>query len=749
MRSSRGNGYLAYLVIAVVIVSAGADTKRPVIHTQAVGTRVMAERLETIARNVDPELNIYANVERARHLRRRLAQPFEPGEQVMVRALLAQELLNAGETGEAIRHFREVGADVARDPTIFPPGFEETIAELLAISHMRIGEQENCVAHGGIEACLLPIGSTGVHTRQRGSRGAIDAYRAILNRDAGDLTARWLLNVAYMTVGEYPSGVPETWIIPPEAFESDYDIGRFRDVAPATGLDVMGLAGGCVMEDFDGDGFLDLMVSSWGLRDQIRFFRNDGDGTFSDRTVFAGLTGIVGGLNLVHADYDNDGYPDVLVLRGAWLKRAGAHPNSLLRNNGDGTFADVTEEAGLLSFHPTQTAAWGDYDNDGWVDLFIGNETADGDVHPCELFRNNGDGTFADVAREAGVAIQGYVKGCVWGDFDNDGFPDLYVSRLLEPNLLFRNVGAHSGRRRFSDMSEAAGVTEPLNSFPAWFWDYNNDGWLDLFVSGYRANSGDVAADYLGIDTGAERPRLYRNRGNGTFADVTGECGLDKVLYTMGCNFGDLDNDGFQDFYVGTGDPDYREIMPNRMFRNAEGGFFQDVTTSGGFGHLQKGHGVAFGDIDNDGDQDIFAVMGGAYSGDVFQNVLFENPGHDNRWVVLKLEGLRSNRAAIGARIVVRVERGDGVYEIHASVTAGGSFGSSGLQQEIGLGQATDIREVRVTWPAAGEVQIFEDVEMDRAFRVSEGDPALAPMPLKRLRMSPMTGQERASHHHN
>jgi hypothetical protein len=141
--------------------------------------------------------------------------------------------------------------------------------------------------------------------------------------------------------------------------------------------------------------------------------------------------------------------------------------------------------------------------------------------------------------------------------------------------------------------------------------------------------------------------------------------------------------------------------------------------------------------------------MGGAYSGDVFQNVLFENPGHDNHWVVLKLEGLRSNRAAIGARIVVRVEGGDGVSEIHASVTAGGSFGASGLQQEIGLGQATDIREVRVTWPATGEVQIFKDVEMDRAYRVSEDDPALAPMPLKRLRLSPMTGQERESRHHN
>ena len=168
---------------------------------------------------------------------------------------------------------------------------------------------------------------------------------------------------------------------------------------------------------------------------------------------------------------------------------------------------------------------------------------------------------------------------------------------------------------------------QPTFSFPVWFWDYDNDGWLDLFVSGYKADAGDVAADYMGLPHKGEPPRLYRNQGDGTFADMARQTHSDKVLYTMGCNFGDLDNDGWLDFYAGTGDPDYRSLMPNRMFRNAEGQHFEDVTTSGGFGHLQKGHGVAFGDIDNDGDQDIYAVVGGAYSGDVYTNVLLKTPG--------------------------------------------------------------------------------------------------------------------------
>jgi hypothetical protein len=143
-------------------------------------------------------------------------------------------------------------------------------------------------------------------------------------------------------------------------------------------------------------------------------------------------------------------------------------------------------------------------------------------------------------------------------------------------------------------VAAAAGVTEPSASFTCWFWDYDNDGWLDLLVSGYLIrNAGDIAADYLGVETPAERARLYHNQHDGTFADVTKAAGLFKVLHTMGANFGDLDNDGWLDFYVGTGDPELGTLIPNRMFRNDGGKRFQDVTTPGGFGQLQKGHGLA------------------------------------------------------------------------------------------------------------------------------------------------------------
>ena len=169
----------------------------------------------------------------------------------------------------------------------------------------------------------------------------------------------------------------------------------------------------------------------------------------------------MGGLNLIHADYNNDGTPDVLVLRGAWLGELGKQPNSLLLNQGNGRFADVTQAAGILSFHPTQTAAWGDFDNDGWLDLYIGNESTPGSRHPTELYRNNRDGTFTEVAADLEVQVEAFVKGVAWGDYNNDGFVDLYVSVLTGPNLLFRNDGptpsGGEGRRRGKSKLELRG----------------------------------------------------------------------------------------------------------------------------------------------------------------------------------------------------------------------------------------------------------------------------------------------------
>jgi hypothetical protein len=649
-----------------------------------------------------------------------------------------------------------------------------------AVSYLRVGEQENCVGHHSGDSCLFPIRGAGVHMEPRGSLAAVAAFESILERRPGDLLAKWLLNIACMTLGRGPETIRPEWRIDPAAYRSATGFPTFQDVAGPLGMAVNGLAGGVIIDDFDGDGYLDIMVSEAGPIDsdagQLRLFRNMGDGSFSDVTKEAGLQGIRGGLNLVQADYDNNGYPDVLVLRGGWSMDHG-QPSTLLSNVG-GKFTDVTARAGILSIEATQAAAWGDFDNDGLLDLFVGTETGFPTrvlgsmsklsanlllglfrlTHPQaqgHLYRNQGDGTFKDVLPELGLDIRGWIKGATWSDYDHDGRIDLYLSRYGDKNILLHNDGpdAH-GRWRFSDVTARAGVAEPIYSFPTWFFDYDNDGWDDIFVGGYpparvvfpgkglpielETSSTDEIADFLGQPgTSSEgKPRLYRNRGDGTFADVTKEAGLWRSMAVMGANFGDLDNDGFPDMYLGTGTPPFEFLVPNRAFHNRAGKGFDDVTVAANLGMLAKGHGVAFGDIDNDGDEDIYEVLGGAFPGDVFPNALFENPGNGNGWIALRLEGTRANRSAIGARIRVTLSGTSGKRSVYRTVGSGGSFGASSLEQEIGLGcleEGAAIEDVEITWPdRERSVQRLGALPAGASYRVRQGAPAV---PLVRNRL--------------
>ena len=705
----------------------------------------MAQRLEEIAaatRAIDDPFDSPRVVDELRSV---VSSEKDPGARLLDRLDLAEHLTRASRPEEAIAEIESLQAlpEAERKPA--GPEFDYRLLDARALASLRLGELENCLALHGVDSCLMPIRGTGIHQIQRGSRGAIAQYEAMLALKPDDLSARWLLNVAYMTLGGYPGDVPPKWLIPPKAFESERDVGRFWDVASAAGVGPRGLSGGAIMDDFDGDGLLDVMTSSWGLRDQLQLFVSRGDGTFVERTEEAGLVGLVGGLNLVQADYDNDGDIDVFVPRGAWRRKAGRIPNSLLRNDGDGTFTDVTEAAGLLTFHPTQVAAWGDYDGDGVLDLFVGNESMPDDPQPSELWHGEGDGTFRDASASLGDTTFGYVKGAAWGDIDNDGLPELYVSVLGKPNLLFHDegrAGAAPGTWSFVERGAAAHVAEPLYTFPTWFFDYDNDGWLDIFAGGFlQGRPGDTAALYLDLPNEAALPRLFHNLHDGTFADVTHEARLDRVTSIMGSNYGDIDNDGWPDLYLGTGDPDLRTIVPNRMFRNDSGRRFQDVTSSGGFGHLQKGHGVAFGDVDGDGDQDVYEDMGGAVAGDIAQNTLFENPGHGNHWITLRLQGTASNRAAIGARVKVSVATPRGPRNIHVLAGSGGSFGGNSLQQEIGLGDATGIRTVEVRWPAAASMlQTYAGASLDRAYTVIEGEKELVPVPLRHFELARPAG---------
>jgi len=641
---------------------------------------------------------------------------------ITLRLELARDYLRFGETREAVRLLEEA----LNQQTLHDPAgvLKAPLLEALAVSYLKMGELANCLTPAGSLICTLPLDKSLGQKDKYGSTNAIGYLLQLLQLNPDNMKARWLLNIAHMTLRTYPEQVPPAYLIPVDALRSDYQIGQFDNVASAVGLYALNLAGGSIVEDFDNDGLLDIVTSSWDPCAPMRYFHNEGNGQFNDYTSRAGLDGQLGGLNMVQTDYNNDGWMDILVLRGAWLQEEGQMRMSLLRNNGDGTFTDVTHQAGLaLPAYPRHSAAWADYDNDGDLDLFVCNESIQGAygpddyLFPSQLFRNKGDGTFTDVAAEAGVTNLRFCKGSTWGDFDNDGDPDLYVSNLDAENRLYRN----NGDGTFTDVAIALGLVEPIRSFATWFWDYNNDGWLDLFVAGFGADIADVAADYLGLPNGGERPRLYKNNGAGGFTDVTQEVGLFRIHPAMGANFGDLDNDGFPDFYLGTGYPSFEAVTPNVMYRNAGGQTFIDVTFAGGFGHLQKGHGIAFGDIDRDGDQDVFAQLGGAFPGGLAVNALYGNPGHDNRWLSLRLVGDKSNRAAIGARITVEVNNEEGTRVVYRHVSSGGSFGASPLEQHVGLGKAQRAISLEVYWPTSRTRQLFRNVPLDSYIEIHEG----------------------------
>jgi hypothetical protein len=240
-----------------------------------------------------------------------------------------------------------------------------------------------------------------------------------------------------------------------------------------------------------------------------------------------------------------------------------------------------------------------------------------------------------------------------------------------------------------------------------------------LFATSYSRTISDVVAGLLGKQHKNSPNKLFHNREGKYFEDATAEAGLDMVFATMGSNFGDFDNDGFLDMYLGTGDPNIATLIPNRMFKNVEGRRFAEITGTSGTGHLQKGHSVACADWDRDGDVDIFIEMGGAIPGDKYHNVLFQNPGQSNHWLSLKLTGNKTNRSAIGARIKLTTA-GDQPRTFYRHVSTGSSFGANPLEQHIGIGAATHLAALEIHWPTSGTTQVFRDVAADQRIQVDE-----------------------------
>ncbi len=645
---------------------------------------------------------------------------------------LAHQLLSSNKVDESIDLYKKLLRQIPQFTEISSGEKTEAIDMLenaLCVAFVRKGELQNCATNHNSASCILPFQSPALHRDKSGSDSAIVHLIQYLNAHPNDSRMIWLLNIAAATINRHPDVVPPMYRVDFGKYSRENSFEKFTDVALEKGVNSFGHFGGAGVDDFNNDSLPDIFVTSTPLNANVHLYLQTRDSGFIDFTDQAGLSGITGGGNTHHADFDNDGWLDVFISRGGWLGAGGFQPNSLLRNLGNGKFEDVTAKAGLFSYKITHSACWADFNNDGWLDLFVGNENQSFDEYNAgpfansgsELFLNNKNGTFTNVSNECGININAWVKGCVWFDYNNDALPDLYVSIFGGKNLLYRNDGAiANGNNHFTEVAEQAGVSLPVYSFPAAAFDINQDGWEDLFVNGFNTDNTSMALEYMDRIKPENPVMIFINQKDGTFKEAAKEMGVNRSIYAMALNYGDIDADGFPDIYMGTGYGDLAALFPNILLQNKNGKKFLDVTSSSGTGHLQKGHGIAIADIDCDGDNDIYAELGGFLEGDWFWNANFDNPGNSNQWIVLRLEGTSANRNAIGARVTISVNTTSGSQKIFTRISTGGSYGCSPLQQLVGLGNAVGVDKIEVYWPGKTTPQVFTGMQQKKAYKLTQ-----------------------------
>jgi hypothetical protein len=524
---------------------------------------------------------------------------------------------------------------------------------------------------------------------------------------------------------------------------------RFRDVTAKSGVDfvhthggsgrkyiVETLTAGLALFDYDNDGRTDIYLingrplpgTKTKLLSKNRLYRNLGGMRFEDVTERAGVGGGTGyGLGVCVGDYDNDGFQDIYV--------SNYGENILYHNNGNGTFTDVTRTAGATRGNKVGAGVcFLDYDNDGYLDLFAANYIEFSPANPLlwtargfpaypspkvyvpethNLFHNRGDGTFSDVSSKSGIsAIATYGMGVIAADYDNDGFPDIFIANDVSPNSLYRN----DRNGRFKDVALLSGVACDVNgqanaNMGVDAADYNNSGFLSYFVTSYQ--------DQLKL--------LFRNRGRGVFDDVTlpSGAGNGTLSYvTWGCGFADFDNDGHRDLLIVCGHiQDNVELYDdttsyrcrNVVLRNAGNGKFIDVTEQcGDLARLKRsGRGVAFEDLDNDGLIDVVVLN----SNDK-PTILRNETKTDNHWIEIRLRGVKTNRDGVGARVYVVAGDLKQMDEVHS----GRGYQSHwGTRLHFGLAKNKRVDRIEVHWPCSRQVDILKDVPADQSMTILEG----------------------------
>ncbi len=562
--------------------------------------------------------------------------------------------------------------------------------------------------------------------RYREARPYAEAARSLLPED--ELDTLWQMML--VDLGDYGRDFPRrhskayTLTHVKKLFPNE-DPSRlpFEDATAQTDIRRWGGTGGAAFADFDGDGWDDLLFTPKYFPPQL--YKND-HGRFRSTPRKNLGNGLCTPLVATVADYDNDGKLDIFR---ACCNFDGPGPAILHKNEGGLLFQDVTREAkldykGVSGMHN----AWGDYDLDGNLDVAVADMFG-----ATRLYHNDGDGTFTETTKSAGILTPGGggdfgAVTTAFGDYDADGYPDLFAQGWGWKKLYHNN-----GDGTFTDVTLKAGIDsgEGRKGYNAFFFDYDNDGRLDILASQYVTSSGIrwgygmmcLCSNLLKPGGYSEREwaaaaTIYRNNGDGTFTNMHEKTRF-IPLGVMGIAHGDWNNDGYEDVVMGTGGPFTQQIEPTMFYQNNGDGTFSNLTTFTDFGLWGKGHGLAFADYDHDGNLDLFLAMGGLSIGDAWPSMLLHNKGNERHWLEVALKGAPgTNVFGVGAQVRVYTKDRQQLMEL----SSGGNFsGSSTFRLHFGLASSAKVDRLEVTWPNKSHAKtVLRDVSADQAIEIEQ-----------------------------
>jgi hypothetical protein len=536
---------------------------------------------------------------------------------------------------------------------------------------------------------------------------ALDACRI----DPQDVRYRWLLRSLTLLAQRPLDSIPQDCaLVAPPLQPSPV---HFQDVAEAAGVNLDAMGRGAAWGDFDNDGRDDLLVCS--ERGPFTLYRNLGNGKFTNVAKQLGLIDTVGlgcyGAGFV--DYDNDGYQDILLSGNGW---GGDNRLFLFHNEQGKGFKDVTKEAGLGGTMNAFGASWADYDNDGLLDVAVASGLVHAGGERLLLYHNLGKGKFEEVGTKAGLTRRARWMNVTWGDYDGDGRQDLFAVSFDSQCALFHNLG----NGQFEDVTEKAGIKCPSANYTATFLDYDNDGKPDIFVSTYPG--GEVNSMVAHYVSGApvppdKRQLLFHNNGDGTFTRVSEQAGIVGWHGAMAAGVGDVDDDGYPDIILGTGNPQLDWAEPKPLYHNDGKGHFVDIGISAGLLDYGMLHGTIFSDYDNSGSLSFYENRGGFYVASKLRARLYQNQGTGHHTFEVRLIGTKSNRDAIGSHLMV--ESGD--KRVYQHVDGGSGFGCMNSRIiHFGLGDHQTVDSLTVDWPI-GRRQVWQHVPIDSRIEVIEG----------------------------